>query len=754
MNVDLVDPKIAKEISEITGESVHQEEITPQLIFLATLLILLLGVIFADNVVQPGEEERLQKIFKRFVNQDDSLRQLGERMIEEIKSRHLYTQPNIIENLAAYFSKSEQLLLITLGYEMSAADGTIHPKEKSYLEKIAKNRLNKLSSDCERYLPVLEASFTGKGQVLRLPLEEVKKYLQPSNFTKLGDAFVKTAANILIPMIDRLDGGERWIELPYNKSQRELQELLKSRYPLIFIRSSEEIRVIECILSAHKPIDNNTKIFRWSKYAGFLQLSIDDKLEGTKWIKLESTSDQKSVIIERNFKDNIYFLQKQLEEQINTNQSNLQYTYILPDWTTFISPNSFSEARLLKELIISIEKRLIKPKMTLIIVGQDWSIPVNLRNFVHVLDLPLPTKEEFYQTLFKEFTVEEEITEEQAKRLSEQAQGMTLQAATQVTKLISTRNLWTKPEEAKKLLLEVKKQEIRKTGVLEYYEPQGQGLQDVGGLETLKDWLKHRGRLFLENTQPKLRPRAILLEGYPGCGKSFIAKAIAQEWGIPQINFEISRLRSKYVGESESNTHEALRAIESSAPNILFMDEIEKAFSGVEGDSTGVSTRQFGTFLSWLNDHNYPIFFIATSNDRSKLPPELFRAGRFDEIFIIMPPNQQERPDIIQKKAAEYQLPPISETDLNSIVERTAGFSGAELEKLVKETAYLSYGSSPTLHHWLQALSQTKPQFLTPRMQTLLINYKQLLDNGGGKLASSEEADFFKKLIQTNPMRK
>ncbi len=174
--------------------------------------------------------------------------------------------------------------------------------------------------------------------------------------------------------------------------------------------------------------------------------------------------------------------------------------------------------------------------------------------------------------------------------------------------------------------------------------------QDLLDAQTVRDALQ------LTEVAPFMRPRAILLEGFPGCGKSFIARAIAQEWRVPQINFEISRLQSKWVGESESNTYQALRAIEASAPNILFMDEIEKAFSGVGGDSSGVTTRQFGTFLSWLNDHNYPIFFIATSNDRDKLPPELFRAGRFDEIFIVMPPNGQERKEIIQKKAQTSEI--------------------------------------------------------------------------------------------------
>ena len=388
-------------------------------------------------------------------------------------------------------------------------------------------------------------------------------------------------------------------------------------------------------------------------------------------------------------------------------------------------------------------------KITLIAIGPDWSIPPILRNCVHILDLPLPIGEELYEDVFSVAIRNYNLPEEEAKRLSEQAQGMPLQAATQTARLITARNLWSQPQEAGKLLLEVKKQEIRKTGVLEYFAPQGQGLGDVGGLENVKSWVRSRQQWFEQDIKPEMRPRAILLEGFPGCGKTFIARAIAQEWHVPQINFEISRLQSKWVGESESNTYQALRAIEASAPNILFMDEIEKAFSGVGGDSSGVTTRQFGTFLSWLNDHDYPIFFIATSNDRDKLPPELFRAGRFDETFIVMPPNTRERREILQKKPEFYRIPPISESILEFLVNNTLGFSGAELDKLVKETICLvGLNDSPKDTHWKQALAGIQPQYRAPRMQTLLQNYRKLLEEGAGQSASIPESGFLENLIQ------
>lgn len=531
------------------------------------------------------------------------------------------------------------------------------------------------------------------------------------------------------------------MELPYDKCQRELQELLQAQYPLIFLRSPEESRAINCAIAAHRSLSNLNNIegelARWSSIDGFQKLATENNWQSTGSIP-EPKDDP---IIHA-----LNFLQKRLQDQAGKNPQQ-QYTYILPDWSTLIEPDCHFTSRKLKEFAIAIEQKRPRPRMSLIVVGSDWSIPPILRNCVHILDLPLPIGEELYNNVFQNAVNKYNLPDDEARRLSEQAQGMPLQAAGQTARLITARNLWSNPQEAGQLLLEVKKQEIRKTGVLEYFAPQGQGLQEVGGLENVKNWIERRRQWFEQDTKPEMLPRAILLEGYPGCGKTFIARAIAQEWRVPQINFEISRLQSKWVGESESNTFQALRAIEASAPNILFMDEIEKAFAGVGGDKTGVSTRQFGTFLSWLNDHNYPIFFIATSNNRESLPPELFRAGRFDEIFIVMPPNTQERWEIIQKRAQAYKLPPISESMLNFLVENTIGFSGAEIDKLVKETIYLAgYGNFPIEDHWQKALNQINPQYRTPKMQRLLKKYRKSLDEGGGQPASAKEPDFWQSL--------
>ena len=379
-------------------------------------------------------------------------------------------------------------------------------------------------------------------------------------------------------------------ELPYDKCQQELQDLLKSRYPLIFLRSSEENRAIRCTIDAHLAILNNADIqdgelAQWNSTDGFKQrLETAGSANQAQWQRLGNAID----INGNPILQSLDILQHRLQDQVSKNLQR-QHTFLLPDWSVLLRPDDHLIARKLKELILLIDQKRPLVRMSLIIIGSDWTIPTILRNMVHIIDLPLPVEAELYEDVFSVAVEKYGLTEADAGRLAEQAQGMPLQAAIQAAKLSTSRNLWTDPEAAGQLLLEAKKQELRKTGVLEYYAPSGQGLRDVGGLTKVKEWIYSRECWFAQDGQPELRPRAILLEGFPGCGKTFIARAIAQEWHVPQINFEIARLQSRWVGESESNTFQALRAIEASAPNILFMDEIEKAFAGVGGDSSGVS---------------------------------------------------------------------------------------------------------------------------------------------------------------------
>ncbi|MGA1264380.1 MAG: AAA family ATPase [Prochlorothrix sp.] len=538
-------------------------------------------------------------------------------------------------------------------------------------------------------------------------------------------------------------------ETPYDLCCRELVGLLEARYPLVFLRSSDEARAQACCVEAYQTLLHQSKmgagsLERWSSSTGFQVWDSSATLRELEW-KNPATPPPGIISVQAS-------LEKLREAfKVALHHYDRPYVYLLPDWADLMEgTDRASLARQLKELSLAIERASAQPRMTLIIIAADWQIPALLRQNVHLLDLSLPNGEELYQKVFQPIAHQTQLTATTAHHLAEQAQGISLQAAQQAARLITSHHLWAEPRQATSLLLEVKKQEIRKTGILEYYVPQGEGLESVGGLGSLKAWVARREAWFEQDHSPALRPRAILLEGFPGCGKTLIARAIAQEWGVPQINFEISRLQSKWAGESESQTVAALAAIEASSPNILFVDEIEKAFAGVGGDSSGIMTRQLGMFLTWLNDHTQPIFLIATSNDRSQLPPELFRAGRFDEIFVVMPPDQQEREEILRKRAKIYGVSPVPESVLPELVEKTQGFSGAELDKLVRETRYLSgLDRMPTPAQWRQCLTLITPQFRSADMQTLLLRYLRLLEQGGGRAASDnpDYLDFLQKLL-------
>lgn len=559
----------------------------------------------------------------------------------------------------------------------------------------------------------------------------------------------------------------RLMVLTDEECKQELQDLLKARVPLIFLRSSEEERAINYVIHAHRNAISNLNIkdgelAQWSSIDGFSQASFipPDSPKFVNWNKIKSST---SLATTASIQGALTFLIQQLETA--SKESEKQHTYILPDWPVFLeerATNSQTLTRQLRELTMNIKGkgRDSQPRMTIIILGSSWSIPSILQDHVHLVYLPPPEVAELHP-VFRE-VIPQDWNPELVDQLSEDAKGMPVQVARQAAELIKIKNL-KDIKKAKELLLKIKQQEVKKMGVLEYCISKGKGLEDVGGLDNLKSWIQEQQRWFKQNDDPKLRPRAILLEGYPGCGKSFIANAIAKEWNIPQIKFEISRLKSKFVGETENKTFEALKIIDASAPCILFIDEIEKAFAGVETDTSGVANHQFGTVLSWLNDHLSPVFVIATSNNSEKLPPELFRSGRFDKRFIFLLPTQGERCQILQNQIHDY-LPDIEgdfgldklESELDLV-----GFSSAELEQLVKETVRQCPKEIPprlpTQEEWKQARKQIHPQIKSPVKKKLLQQYLNKIKADGesaSKLDEKSWAEFESLAEEPNPDEK
>jgi ATP-dependent 26S proteasome regulatory subunit len=267
-------------------------------------------------------------------------------------------------------------------------------------------------------------------------------------------------------------------------------------------------------------------------------------------------------------------------------------------------------------------------------------------------------------------------------------------------------------------ILEEKKHIIRKSGILEYYETR-ESLDEIGGLETLKAWLQKRRGAFTQKARDfgLPLPKGILLIGVPGCGKSLTAKAVGAAWQMPLLRLDVGKIFGGLVGASEENIRKALKTAEAIAPAVLWLDEVEKGFSGTGSSNMsdgGTTSRVFGTFITWMQEKTAPVFVIATANDVRALPPELMRKGRFDEIFFVDLPTRDERKTILdihlkkkKRDGATLELP--------RVVEAMPEFSGAEIEQAVISALYDAFDAERDLtpEGLLQAAREIVPLAVT-----------------------------------------
>ncbi|UTI53643.1 SUMF1/EgtB/PvdO family nonheme iron enzyme [Fusobacterium polymorphum] len=240
------------------------------------------------------------------------------------------------------------------------------------------------------------------------------------------------------------------------------------------------------------------------------------------------------------------------------------------------------------------------------------------------------------------------------------------------------------------IIIKEKGQIIKKSSILEIIDFK-EKIEDIGGLEGLKEWLKSKAQVFRRLDEAKKfgvdTPKGVLLVGMPGCGKSLAAKASARLFNVPLLRLDIGRLLGKYVGESEHNMRVALKTAESISPCILWIDEIEKAFAGInqDGGASDITKRLFGQFLTWLQEKENTVFVVATANDVTVFPPEFFRKGRFDEIFFIDFPNEEEREKIF-KIHLEKRGKLNDKIDIKKLAKETMGYCGSDIEEVVKMT--------------------------------------------------------------------
>lgn len=326
---------------------------------------------------------------------------------------------------------------------------------------------------------------------------------------------------------------------------------------------------------------------------------------------------------------------------------------------------------------------------TIFIVSSKLCIPEELEDLITVFDMPLPMVSEI-KNIMKEFTRDMDIvvSEDVLNEIALSFKGLNEFQIKQILNL-AYQDGGCLDFDDKYLILRQKEQLIKKAGLLEMI-PVHESIEDIGGLENLKEWLYKKEQIF-NQLDKAIKfgvdiPKGIMIVGMPGCGKSLAAKATAKLFEIPLVRLDVGRLLGKYIGESEENMRKALKLSEAISPCVLWIDEIEKAFSGVgeSGGGSDVTTRLFGQFLTWMQEKENTVFIVATANNISKIPPEFLRKGRFDELFYVDFPNDEERRKIIEihlKKRHKWN----KEIDIISLVKLTDGYNGADLEAIVKD---------------------------------------------------------------------
>jgi len=457
----------------------------------------------------------------------------------------------------------------------------------------------------------------------------------------------------------------------------ELHILVASRASLVFVRTSEERR-LESILGrvADTAFSLPVPLFVWSLTEGMREG--DEAVLST-------------------------------EEPITALDTIIDYSqhalFLLLDLPT-------EDPRVIRRLRDA-HRRLEGAAKTIFLCGPDLSVPPTLQKQVQVLDLPIPDVAGLGELFDEVCKRAPEVTVDlgnEREALLRGGLGLTEdEARAAFAKLLVGRTRLG--SEAIVELFDEKRGVVRKEGILDYV-PSNVNLDDIGGLANLKDWLRLRQQQFSPEAQEYGLdlPRGLLITGISGCGKSYAAKAIAATWRMPLVHLDMNRIYAGVAGTPERTLERAMRTAEAIAPVVLWIDEIETAIVGTHGDGGGQATRIFSSFLTWMQEKQQMVFVAATANEIDKLPPEMLRKGRFDEIFFVDLPDEQERIEILIVHLSKRNQAPEA-LDVTGVAKSTEGWTGAELEQLVISAMYLAFDwNRPVLDHDLYTcLGRTVP---------------------------------------------
>lgn len=313
----------------------------------------------------------------------------------------------------------------------------------------------------------------------------------------------------------------------------------------------------------------------------------------------------------------------------------------------------------------------------LAMVGPPVKIPPEIDSFFTMLDFRLPSRDELR-------TIQQELGESVGVEADEDAVDAALGLTEFESETAFALSLVLEKRFSAQVITQQKMQMIRRTGLMEFWPPVPTDM--VGGLDLLKQYLKNRRKAFEPGNEHLPGPKALLLVGIPGTGKSLSCKAAASIFGWPLIRLDISSLKSSLVGESEQKIRQATATIDAFGKSVVWLDEIDKVFAGVKSSGRtdgGTTSAMFGHFLTWMQETTSPVLVMATANNIRELPPEFLRAGRFDALFFVDLPNVSERLEIIRIMNRRYK----SEMP-EDYCRQLSGWTGAEIEQLAKDSLF------------------------------------------------------------------
>lgn len=471
--------------------------------------------------------------------------------------------------------------------------------------------------------------------------------------------------------------------------RENIARYLDAGFPILYINSFEETKIEEMI----KDVANQRTVGIWGLATGYGEYSTITK----EWLIPPTQNDATEIEVVLN--------NKLIDE------NDLQRSVLVIKDAHIVLENPHVVA-ILKEISNKISTGC---DCCIILISPVLKIPEELEKYITILKSDYQSYENICN-IIKEFVEYNELPEINPKLLEDLASSFKGLSEFEILNLLALAVVDDGELTRKNLSLifEQKKQMILKSGILEMI-PLKEKINDIGGLENLKEWLKRKATVIKNIKKAECfgvdMPKGVLIAGMPGCGKSLCAKAAASLFEVPILRLDVGKLMGKYLGESEANLRKAIKLAEAISPCVLWVDELEKVFAGT-GNNEGheVTIRLFGSFLTWMQEKTSATFVVATANDITKLPPELLRKGRFDEIFFVGLPDANEREKIFQIHIEKRRKQDIDDIDIEKLVSKTNGYSGADIEGVVKEAiecAFTDGEEKLTTEYILNAINNT-----------------------------------------------